>query len=244
MIHPWQAAAIGAMSIYSVPAIAQVQVNGGIETATDERRRGLSWSTGRPSASMDLSANLQGLSTSARVVALRRSPRHGGADAVVDLTVSTRKNIGLVDVELRGTSHLFAGARDRLDYVEVGATGSFTIGPLSLDAGLDFAPDQSAIGGTNLYLHGGATAGVPGTPITLIASIGRTSGGGTSERAARLRPDRVYYDWRVGFDYVRGRVTVGADYVGTDIERDRSRSGYADHAHVGHAVIVRARISF
>jgi len=249
MRRVWRAALVGALA--SIPltvaaktATAQSPLSGSFEVTTDERRRGLSWSEGKGSASADVSLDMGDWRASSRVVGLRRSPRHGGADAVIDLTIANRRRLGAFEVELRGRGHLFAGGPDRLNYVEIGGGGSYALGPLMVDAGLDYAPSQSPIGGSTLYLYGGATAGIPGTPFTLVASAGRTTGTGTAARAARLRPDGRYHDWRIGVDHVTGPLTLGVDYIGTDLSRDDSASPYADTRHTGGRLLARARLAF
>lgn len=245
----WRAALIGALA--SIPltvvggtAAAQLPGSGGVEVTTDERRRGLSWSEGKASASADVSADLADWRASSRITALRGSPRHGGADAVIDLTIANRRRLGAFEVELRGRGHLFAGGRDRLDYVEIGGGGSYALGPLMVDAGLDYAPSQSSIGGSTLYLYAGATAGIPGTPFTLVASAGRTTGTGDALRAARLRPERRYHDGRIGVDHVTGPLTLGLDYIGTDVSHDDGTNPYADTRHTGDRLLARARLAF
>lgn len=249
MRRVWRAALIGVLAsipLTAAPAVATAQslLNGGVEVTTDERRRGLSWSEGNASASADVSADMANWQASSRIVALRGSSRHGGADAVIDLTIANRRRLGAFEIEVRGRGHVFAGGRDRLDYVELGGEGSYALGPLRVDAGVDYAPSQSSIGGSTLYLYGGATAGIPGTPLTLVATAGRTTGAGDLPRAARLRPERRYHDWRIGVDHVRGPLTLSVDYIGTDLSRDDSVNPYADARNAGDRLLARLRWAF
>lgn len=230
----------------ALPAYAQADLSAGAELTSDERRRGLSWSDGDMSISADGAATLGTLYASARVALTRESARHAGADAVADLEGGTEFDIGLVKLRPYATAHLFTGAAGKMDYVEVGANGSFTIGPLQLQGDVIYAPDQSAIGGDNLYLAAGASAGIPTTPFTVSAKLGRSSGSVDDPlRAARLRPGGSYTDWRVGAEYVAWPITLGVDYVGTDIARDAFiASPYADARHSGDKLLARARIAF
>lgn len=233
----------------AMPAAAQAQlvpnVSGGVELATDESRRGLSWSENQLSASGDASVGILGFDASARVAMTRESARHAGADTVFDLEVGHRLGIGALNLRGFVTGHVFTGAARNMDYVELGADGNFSFGPLQLNAGAAYAPDQGPIGGDNLYLHGGARVGIPTTPFTVLGSIGRTSGSTDDARAARLRPTGNYTDWRVGVEHSMGAITLGVDYIGTDIDTDRVvTSPYADLRHAGHRVLGRARLSF
>lgn len=231
----------------ALPAHAQVALSGGIEAATDEVRRGIGWSDGEITGSVDGKAEISGFDASARIVALRGSDRHGGADAVGDLELGKQFDAG--GFSLRGSviGHVFTGADRRMDYVELGLGTRYSIGPIDLGAGAVFAPSQAAIGGQNLYLHADARAGLPAFPVSLSAGLGYTTGSGSSPRAARLRPGGDYADWRVGLEYTQFPFTVGVDYVGNDINRTKAESDpspYADGRHVGDKVVARVRFGF
>ncbi|WP_294257558.1 TorF family putative porin [uncultured Sphingomonas sp.] len=241
--------AVATFAALAFPLAAQAQVlpkvSGGVELSTDESRRGLSWSENQLSASGDVSAGILGFDASARVAMVRESSRHAGADTVFDLEAGHGFDIGLF--KLRGfvTGHVFTGAARAMDYVEVGADGRFSLGPLQLNGGATYAPDQGPIGGDNLYLHAGAAVGVPSTPFTVSGSVGHTTGSTDDIRAARLRPTGDYTDWRIGVEHVSGPLTLGVDYVGTDIDTNRAVSSpYADLRHSGNRVLGRARLSF
>ncbi len=231
----------------SSPALAQVALSGGIEAGSEEVRRGIGWSDGEITASADVGAELSGFDASARVAALRGSDRHGGADAVADLELG--KSFEAVGVKWRGAAigHVFTGADRAMDYVELGLGARYGIGPLDLGAGAIYAPSQSAIGGGNLYLHADARAGLPGVPVSLSAGLGYTTGGKDGARAARLRRDGDYADWRVGLEYSQFPFTLGVDYVGNSIDKTRARanpSPYADSHHLGDKIIARLRFGF
>ncbi len=242
----WRSSAAGVLALAAIaPAAAQTGVSGGIEATTDERRRGLSWSGGDASVSADVSAGVFGLEASARATALRGSARHAGADGVVDLTIGKGWDIGPFRVRGQGIGHLFVDAGRRMDYGEISADASYTLGPVQVVAGTIWAPSQDAIGGSNLYFHAGADAGIPGTPLTLSGSIGRTSG--TTDdpvRAARLRPAGRYTDWQVGLEHVTGPLTLALDYVGSDVAQARIMSPLGDRRHSGDRILGRARLSF
>ncbi|WP_312490476.1 TorF family putative porin [Sphingomonas sp.] len=231
----------------ATPALAQDRPVIGVELNSDENRRGLSWSEGKVSPSADIFVTRGVLEASGRIVALRESPRHGGAGAVGDLSIGAGTMVGPVSVRGRVTGHFFAGAEFNADYVELAASAAYTLGPVQVDAGADYAPSQvNAIGGDNLYLHAGARAGVPGTPWTLLAGIGHSTGKTVDVfRAARLRPDGDYTDWRLGVEHVTGPVTLGLDYVGTDVsEREAAVLMLADARHSGDRIVGRVRFSF
>ncbi|KTT97710.1 hypothetical protein NS355_10955 [Sphingomonas yabuuchiae] len=228
------------------PLLAQERPSIGVEVNSDENRRGLSWSGGRVSPSADIFSTSGPFEASGRIVALRESARHGGAEVVGDLTLGASTLLGPVTVRGRVTGHLFGGAGFNADYVELGGSAAYTLGPVQVDAGADYAPSQSAIGGDNLYLHAGAQAGIPGTPWTVLAGLGHSSGKTDDPfRAARLRPGGDYSDWRVGVQHITGPVTLGLDYVGTDVsERAASAFPLADARHSGDRIVGRVRFGF
>lgn len=238
-------AILWAAAVPAGPVVAQTAVSAGVEATTDENRRGLSWSEGRVSVSGDVLATLGGIEAGARVAALRGSSRHGGADSVADLTLATGWNVGAVRLRANGAAHVFGGNRGRTDYVEFGGSASYGYGPLYLTGGAMFAPSQGAIGGSNLYLYADASAGVPGTPLTAIAAIGHSSG--TTDdplRAQRLRPGGDYADWRLGVEHRREALTIGVDYIGTDIARRDAFGPFADARHAGDRLVGRIRLGF
>ncbi|TKW75011.1 MAG: hypothetical protein DI610_05020 [Staphylococcus hominis] len=225
------------------PAWAQA-IGGGVDVATDENRRGLSWSDGRVSPSADLFATLGGFEASARVASLRGSARHGGADAVGDLSVGHRWMLGPVNLRAQGIAHLFAGADGRQDFVEGGVDADYAIGPLQLGAGGLVAPAQRAVGGTNWHLFASAAAAVPGTPVTVNAGVGRTSGPDDRARADRLRPGGDYTNWRLGAEYNQLRWSLALDYIGSDVDMSRIGPLGDRWDDASDRLVARARLSF
>lgn len=232
---------------FGTPAFAQVALSGGIEAGTEEVRRGIGWSDGEVTASADAKAEVMGFDGSVRVAALRGSDRHGGADAVADLELGKSFDAGSLNLRGAVTGHVFTGVDRNMDYVELGLGARYGIGPLDLGVGAIYAPSQSAIGGDNLYLHADARAGLPAFPLSFSAGVGYTTGGNDGARAARLRPDGDYSDWRVGLEYSQFPFTLGVDYVGNSIDKTRARanpSPYADPGHLGDKVVARVRFGF
>ncbi|MBB3347549.1 MULTISPECIES: TorF family putative porin [unclassified Sphingomonas] len=244
--RPFLLAALTGAALVS-PAAAQVAPHAGVEVATDERRRGLSWSDSQLApaawARIDLPS---GIDLGARVTGTRGDPRHGGADAVIEPTLGYSRLAGGFRLDGFVTGHLFTGAGGALDYGELGAGASYTLGPIEAGAEARYAPSQSAIGGDNLYLGVRGRVGIPATPWTLAASLGRSSGSVDDPvRAARLRPTGSYRDWSVGLEHITGPVTLALVYTGTDISDDAVViSPYAALDHAGDRIAARASIGF
>ncbi|MFC4593611.1 TorF family putative porin [Sphingobium tyrosinilyticum] len=217
------------------PALAQYEsgVSATVEAASEERRRGLSWSDGEPVLRGSISMPVaKGLSIEGATTSLWGSDRHGDADAVIDLGAVFARQFGGWSLSAEGRYHLFPGASGP-GYGEIGAGAAFLIGPASVDLSANYAPKQSAIGGDNLYLSASAVVGVPGTPLTVSARIGRSSGDVRDPvRAARLRPNGAYWDHGFNIDYLKGRWFAGLRYA------DSSIDGPGSH-HAGATLIGR-----
>lgn len=210
----------------------------GVEASTDLRRRGLSWSDGKPAIEGWASVPIGGrLSVEAGAASLHGSPRHGGADALAEASLRYSLPVagGTLWAEVQGLG--FVGASGQ-NYAQVRAAAAHDIGPLQFSVQAAFAPPQAAIGGSNLYLGGLATVGIPLTPLTLGAAIGRSTGSDDgSGRSQRLRPGGDYTDVRFDADFVLGPVTLGASVTATSIDTDAFDDG-------GLGALLRAAISF
>lgn len=226
------------------PARAQ-SFDAGAEAASNEVRAGISWSGGKASASADARIDLGVADVSLRMAALRGAVRHGGADVVADIALGRDWSLGAVTLRTEAIGHVFGGAAQGMDYGELALGARYGIGPLRIAATAWYAPSQSTIGGDNLNLRAAVDAGLPGLPITLLASAGYTTGSGNAPRAARLRPNGDYADWKLGAEYSRYPLTFGLDYTGTDIAADRPTiSPFADPAGGADRIVARVRFSF
>ena len=243
--YPWAGVAATALCSLSAQAVAQDSRSAGVEVASEEERRGLSWSEGRAVLAADAALSLGRIDASARLVTTRDSDRHAGADAVVDLNIGTGWDIGAIRLSAGATGHLFAGARQGMDYVEARAAAGYGYGPLYATIGVVAAPSQRAIGGSNVYTYASANAGIPGTPFTVLTELGHSSGSiDDAIRAQRLRPGGSYTNWRLGVEHRRGPLTLGVDYIGTDIARDAAIGPFADARHATDRLVGRARFIF
>nr|WP_047166284.1 TorF family putative porin [Sphingomonas sp. Y57] len=209
---------------------------------SDERRRGLSWSDGRPAASARFSLQpADGLSLSIAGTTLRRSARHDGAAIGIDSAIVYTRNFGAVRADAQISHHAFPGRGDA-NYVELGGGAGTMIGPVQLDLFGLYAPKQDAIGGDNLYLAASGAVAIVGTPFTVGAQIGRSSGDSDNPaRSARLRPHGRYTDAALRVDYVAGPFTLGLDL--TDTWHGRRTAPGPIAADSGRRVSARVGIS-
>jgi hypothetical protein len=223
-----------------LPSAHAQSLDFGVEGTTDEVRRGLSWSDGEVSASTDAYIGFAGLDASGRVAALRKSDRHANADVVADLALGKDWDLSGFTLRTEAIGHVFGGADASMNYAELGLGVRYSIGPLQVGANATYAPNQWAIGGDNLYVRANVLAGIPAFPVSVAASVGHTTGGADNVvRATRLRPVGDYTDWKLGLEYIQFPITVGLDYIGTDIDTSRPvASPFADLRHAGDRLVV------
>jgi hypothetical protein len=240
-----------ALALACAPTVAMAQdggVTGSVELTTDQRRRGLSWSEGKAALDATMAVPVgQSFRLEGRAATTRGSARHGGADVALDGSAQLEQRLGGWTVTAGATGHVFVGnGGSGLGYVEVGAGAGYLIGPAQLDLAVDYAPDQRAIGGDNFYLSARTSVGIPTTPWTLRAHVGRSSGSVDDPfRAARLRPGGRYVDWGLGVERVQGPLAIGVRYAGNDIAEDRIiASPFADRRNSGDRVTAHVALVF
>lgn len=199
-----------------------VTISASATATSDYRYRGLSRSDGDPAlqgqAYVELPNGLYGGVFGSTL----GGGDEGAGDIEIDLIAGYESelssglnlDIGAVyfDFVGDGAPRTLDGLGDLGSYVEPYAALSYTLGPVQAKVGAAYAPDQDALRGDNLYLYGQASAGIPMTPLTLNAKVGRSDGS--------LAPGSgSYMDWSLGADYVLGPVTLGAKYVDTDLAK-------------------------
>lgn len=225
--------ALAALNVAAQPLLAQdatgaeteivesdFDLSSTVSIVSDYRFRGISLSNRKPAvqASVDAEhksgvyAGIWGSTIS----------RYGGAKVEVDLYAGWRRTVGPVDLDVGGTIYLYPGGSG-VNYGEVYGFLGKTIGPAELRAGIIYAPSQRNIGsGDNLYLTSEAKLGIPGTPVTVSGRVGFEDGafGGL---------DGNKWDWSLGGEYVWRSVSIGLQYVDTDVRdiHDPDRTGKA-----------------
>jgi hypothetical protein len=165
----------------------------------------------------------------------------GGANIELDLLAGYKfKPSENATLDVGVTYYMYPGGADETDFFEPYVKLSGTQGPLTLTAGVAYAPKQQALGRyyftgadaaagvfndegdteDNLYLFGDALAAITGTPLTAKAHIGYTEGNpGLGPNATSVAPTGEYWDWSLGLDATFRNLTLGVAYVDTDISR-------------------------
>ncbi len=168
----------------------------------------------------------------------------GGPNMELDLTGGVKVPVGEGTLDTGLVWYMYPGGADTTDFAELFARLSGDIGPLSLTAGVAYAPSQESLGKVyrtgaaaaaglpddpgdkeeNLYLSGDAVYGVAGTPLSLKAHIGYSNGNsGLGPNGTSIAPTGSYFDWMLGANVtpVPG-LTVSLAYVDTDISASDS----------------------
>jgi hypothetical protein len=240
---------LGGLVFVATPAAAQdetappppITVSGAATIATDYRFRGVSQSDKEAAVQGGLTISHEsGVYVGAWGSNLAGWGTFGGANLELDLIGGFKLPVGDGGtLDLGVTYYLFPGGADRTDFVEPYAKLSGTIGPVSLTAGVAYAPQQVALGRwyftgasaalgvyddpgdkeDNLYLWGDFAAALPGTPLTLKAHIGHSDGNrGLGPNATSVAPTGSYWDWSLGADLVAvSGLTLNVSYLDTDI---------------------------
>lgn len=237
-----------AISALSAPAFAQeeekpdVTITGSVALVSDYRFRGVSQSDKDPAIQGGVTVNhSSGLYGGFWASNLAGWGTFGGPNLETDIILGYKTEVGSgVSIDVGVTYYMYPGGADETDFFEPYLKLSGTAGPVSLTAGVAYAPKQQALGrvyrtgaefvaGTpfdpgdkedNIYLFGDAAAGLPGTPFTLKAHLGYSDGNpGLGPNGTSVAPTGSYLDWAVGVDTTWKNLTLGVLYVDTNISR-------------------------
>jgi hypothetical protein len=244
-MHPFHIVLPAALLVAATPALAQdaapspITISGSAALVSDYRFRGVSQSDEEGAVQAGLTvthesgfyvgtwgSNLSGWGT------------FGGSNMELDLYGGFKTKVGSGTLDVGLLWYMYPGGASKTDFAEPYAKLSGVIGPVTLTAGVAYAPKQEALGrwystgalyaaGTpdrpgkkndNLYLSGDALAALPGTPVSLKTHIGYSDGNpGLGPNGTSVAPTGKYWDWMVGADTTYKNLTFGVSYVDTDI---------------------------
>lgn len=237
---------------FAAPAMAQeeeakpITVSGSVGLVSEYRFRGVSQSDRNLAIQGGLTiAHESGFYVGTWGSNLAGWGTFGGANMELDLIAGFKKTFGNATVDVGATWYMYPKGFDNTDFIEPYIKVSGTTGPVTLTAGVAYAPQQEALGAwyatgadaaagvytdpgdknDNLYLWGDAAAGIPNTGLTLKGHIGYSNGNkGLGPFATSVAPTGEYWDWLIGADYAIGGtpLTLGVAYVDTDITKAKS----------------------
>jgi uncharacterized protein (TIGR02001 family) len=221
---------------------APVTISGTVALASDYRFRGVSQSDEEFAVQGSVTvAHESGLYGGFWASNLSGWGTFGGANLELDLIAGYKfkpTQNAMVDVGL--TYYLYPGGADETDFFEPYIKISGTQGPLTMTAGVAYAPKQQALGRwyftgvdaaagvyndpsdteDNLYLSGDGALAIAGTPLTAKAHLGYSEGNrGLGPNATSVAPTGKYWDYALGVDATYKNLTLNLSYVDTDISR-------------------------
>lgn len=230
------AASLFAGALVATPAFADETdppaawtVSGNVTGVTDYRWRGLSYSGGDFAIQGSIQVNhSSGFYVGTWGSSLEQDPAdiYGSAEIDVYGGWSGEVASGLT-ADVGMTWYTYPnGSVGKANYLEPHAALSTTLGPATAKVGVNYAWKQDALGGDdNVYLYSDLSSGVPGTPVSLNAHLGYTSGALSPNRLTMTSADGGF-DYSVGASVnVTKNLSVGASYIGVDGD---SYDGFSD----------------
>ena len=203
---------------FAMPAQAQDEQepaggDGGLDiTATvtgvsDYRFRGVSSSGRDPALQGSVDLSYHGFYVGAWASNIART-----ADTTVelDLYAGYAGSAGPIEYEIGAIAYLYPGGDGTGNIYEGTASLSYTLGPATAKLTANYAPDQENLAGDNFYLNGELRVGIPTTPVTVFASVGRERGSFYGRK----------WDWTLGFEFTQGPFTGSLAYVDTNLDSD------------------------
>jgi uncharacterized protein (TIGR02001 family) len=224
---------------------APITVSGSATLASDYRFRGVSQTDGELAVQGGVTLSHEsGVYAGAWGSNLAGWGTFGGANMELDLFAGVKFPVGAGTLDTGLVWYMYPGGADETDFAELYARLSGQAGPVTLTAGIAYAPQQEALGNVfftgaaaaaglpdapgdkedNLYLSGDAAFAVGDTPLTLKAHVGYSDGNpGLGPNGTSVAQTGTYFDWSLGADLtpIEG-LNVGVAYVDTDISKAES----------------------
>ena len=209
---------------FAAPAFAQdaqepAGGDGGLDvtaTATivsDYRFRGVSSSDRDPALQGSIDLTYHGFYAGAWASSIART---ADTNVELDLYAGYGGSAGPLEYEVGAIAYLYPGGDGSATIYEATGTLSYTLGPATGKFSINYAPDQAHLAGDNLYLNGELRVGIPTTPVTLFASLGRERGSFYGRK----------WDWSLGLEVTRGPFTASLAYVDTNLDSTTSFLGH------------------
>lgn len=130
---------------------------------------------------------------------------YGGSSVEIDLYGGYAGSVGGFDYTATALYYVYPGGTDT-DYFEVKGTLGRTIGPAAIELQLAYVPDQHNYPGDNVYMGASIDVGIPDTPVSLRAAVGRETGGYDNK-----------WDWELTASYaIAGPLTASVSYMDTN----------------------------
>ena len=205
-----------AATAFAAPASAQEEPAGGdgglditatVTGVSDYRFRGVSASGRDPALQGSVDLTYNGFYVGAWASNIART---ADSNVELDLYAGYAGSAGPVEYEVGAIAYLYPGGDGTGNIYEGTASLAYTLGPATAKLSANYAPDQENLAGDNLYLNAELRAGIPTTPVTIFASVGRERGSFYGRK----------WDWSLGFEFAQGPFTASLAYVDTNLDSD------------------------
>lgn len=171
---------------------------------SDYRFRGVSASDRDPAAQGSIDVAIGGFYVGAWASSIART---ADTNVELDLYAGYTGEAGPIEYEVGAIAYLYPGGDGTGNIYEGTASLSYTLGPATARLTANYAPDQENLDGDNFYLSADARVGIPATPITLLAQVGRERGSFYGRK----------WDWSLGVEATHGPFTASLSYVDTNL---------------------------
>lgn len=209
-------AAIGSAAFAAAPALAQdaagpeedagaFDISVTATAVSDYRFRGVSQSGRDPAAQGSVDVTLSGFYAG---VWLSSIARYADTNVEADVYAGYAGEAGAISYDVGAIAYLYPGGDGTGNVYEGTGSLAYTFGPARARLRASYAPDQANLAGDNLYLSADARVGVPTTPVTLFAQVGRERGSFYGRK----------WDWSFGAEIRRGPFTASLGYFDTDLD--------------------------
>ena len=138
--------------------------------------------------------------------------RYQGATVEVDAYAGYQRKLGPVAFDVGVIGYLYPRGVDANVFEATGSAAA-DIGPARLRLSVAYAPDQRNLLSDSLYVAADVRIGVPHTPLSLTAKLGRERGDFVGGGITKI-------DWSLGLEASHGPVKLGVAYVDTDVGSD------------------------
>ena len=209
-----------AVTAFATPALAQdtqpaqepaggdggFDISATLTAVSDYRFRGVSESGLDPALQGSVDVSYHGFYAGAWASSISR---FADTNVELDLYAGYTGNAGPLEYDLGVIAYLYPGGDGTGNVYEGKASLSYSFGPATAKLSANYAPDQENLDGDNLYLNGELRVGIPTTPFTAFASLGRERGSFYGRK----------WDWQLGVEFTRGPFTASLAYVDTNLDR-------------------------
>src|ERR1043165_77157 len=225
-----------AAAFAATPALAEEPAGGDASgfdisaTATvvsDYRFRGVSQSDRDPAAQGSVDVSFSGFYAGVWVSSIAR---YADTNVEAHIYAGYGGEAAPIAYEIGAIAYLYPGGDGSGNVYEGTASLAYTLGPATARPRASYAPDQENLAGDNFYLSADARVGIPTTPVTVFAQVGRERGSFYGRK----------WDWSLGLEVTRGPFTASVGYFDTDLDGVASGLG----RNVRGGIVASASVEF